>query len=151
MLVDLMHELLNFKNAILSKHSLITKPTLDIHIMHTCIIIVFKTTFVMNQHFPVLRHSQNLFIKVMRIAFITRHNTKLFLCNITKVLICYHRTATQSLHLNILLLSHFFRCETVTSRLYVLENQCFKQNILFLSTYILICRSGYTQDLYLVY
>ena len=87
MVVNLTHEWLNSKNAILSKHSQITKLILDTNTIHTCTIVVFKTTFAIIENFFFSKYSLNLFIIVMRTALITIHNMKMFLKHIMKVLI----------------------------------------------------------------
>ena len=78
MSVVLRQERLNFKKAILLKHLQITKLKLGTNTMHTCTVVVFKTSCTMNQHFLVSKYSLNLFTKVMRIALVMLHNNKIF-------------------------------------------------------------------------
>ena len=54
--------------------------------MYTWKQIVFKTTFMINQHFLVLRYTLNLFINVMMTSLITLHNINVFFYTIKKAL-----------------------------------------------------------------
>ena len=83
-----------FQKRYFLENSQITKLILDT-------IVVFKTTFMMNQNLLVSMYSFNLFLKVMRIALITLHNTKKFLYNIRQVLILLQAKHRQNLRLYI--------------------------------------------------
>ena len=54
--------------------------------VHTCTLVVFKNTFLMNLNFLVLRFSQNFHINVTKIAHIVLHNIRIFLSKTKKVL-----------------------------------------------------------------
>ena len=68
------------------KHSPMMKQIEVTDTTHTCILVVFGNTFMMNPHFLVLRFSQNLYTNVMKIAHIMPHSTKTFLSNTMRAL-----------------------------------------------------------------